>query len=282
MISVIFIVLNAISSATSNVLSGVAARTRPVPVVLAGAGLSSLAIVVVVAAITGGPASATGLSIGFAAGLIGGIALPVAYRAFAIGPVGVTASIVACTGTATLALVGIISGSPVTLARLAGLVLCLGAIILVTRRPSTGESRSAVGVTFAIAAALGFSAFVVLIDRVSESDGLWPLAAARVGIVVVAALLMTAWLTTRKSEPSIRIRVADIRLPVLAGVLDAAANLMLVLALHTGDLVLVAILAPVAPVVTAIIGKAFLRESLSHSQLVGLALGVSAIVFAAV
>lgn len=70
-------------------------------------------------------------------------------------------------------------------------------------------------------------------------------------------------------------------LPALAGALEAVANLALILALRTGDLILVAVLAPVAPVVTAIIGRVFLRESLNPVQIVGLAVAMAAIVSAA-
>jgi len=163
-----------------------------------------------------------------------------------------------------------------------GLGLCRVAILLVARRPtSANRGPRASTVIFAILAAIGFSGFVLLIDRAPQADGLWPLVAARGGVLAVAILMLLVVLRPGQSRPALpTVNSLTIWLPVLAGILDATANLFLVLALQSGDLVLVAILAPVGPVLTALVGRIFLHELLTRPQVLGLAVGAGAVVFA--
>jgi drug/metabolite transporter (DMT)-like permease len=282
-VTVLYIISNAIAVAISNVLGGVAARRLPVPVVLVIAGVTSAALTFCFAVIAGGSGSSMGIVIGFAAGLVGGTALPLAYRAYAIGPVGVAASIIACTTTAILAIVGFASGEPLTPFRIVGLGLCGVAILLVARRPvPANRGPRASTVALALLAAVGFSGFVVLIDRAPQADGLWPLVAARGGVLAVASVMLLIMLRPGQPRPTLpTVNNPVTWLPLFAGILDSTANLFLVLALQSGDLILLAILAPVAPVLTALIGRIFLHEVLTRPQVLGLAVGAGAVVFAA-
>jgi drug/metabolite transporter (DMT)-like permease len=65
-----------------------------------------------------------------------------------------------------------------------------------------------------------------------------------------------------------------------AGALDILGNVALVFALQTGDLLLLAILAPAAPIFTAIIGRVFLRELMTRWQILGLVVASAALVLA--
>ena len=75
-------------------------------------------------------------------------------------------------------------------------------------------------------------------------------------------------------------RGRHVLIPVAAGVADILGNLFLVLALQAGDLVLLAILAPAAPIFTAIIGRVFLRELMTRWQITGLVVASGALVLA--
>ena len=282
-LAILVIVGNAIAVSVSSVLGGVATRRLPVPIVLVVAGASSTALALGFALISGGAISATGIGFGFAAGIIGGTALPLAYRAYAVGPVGVAASTIACTGTAILAIVGFASGESLTRTRTIGLGLCAVAILLVTRRPASAHSSPrASTVLLALLAAVGFSGFVLLIDYAPKADGLWPLVAARCGVLVVGVVMFLVLIRAGQTRPTLpTLRRLTNWLPVLAGVVDAIGGVFLVFALQSGDLILIAVFAPVAPILTALIGKIFLHEVLSRLQILGLAVAAAAVVFAA-
>ena len=62
-----------------------------------------------------------------------------------------------------------------------------------------------------------------------------------------------------------------------AGFFDTLANIALLAALNKGLLSLVSILASFYPAVTVLLARLFLKEIMSTSQLIGLALGLTSI-----
>lgn len=280
--AVVYTLINALFISMSNVLGGVATRRMPLPIVVAIAGPTTIVLALIIAPLLPGVPSAPGFWIGFLAGVFGGTGLPVAYRAFAIGPVGIAGAVLAVVGTALLTVVGIFAGDPMTPLRAAGLVLCIFAILLVTYRPPVdGVRPSPRGPMYAVVAAVLFTGFIVMINAAPAADGLWPIVGARVGVTTVAMIILT-WMLVRVGRRVVtsHLRGRAMLLPVATGVSDMLGNLFLVLALQAGDLVLLAILAPAAPIFTAIIGRIFLHELMTRWQVLGLVVASAALVLA--
>ena len=139
--AVVYTLINALFISMSNVLGGEAAKRLPLAVVVAITGPTTIVLALVIAVLFPGAPSEPGFWIGFLAGLFGGSGLPVAYRAFAHGPVGIVGAVLAVVGTAWLTIAGIVTGEPITPLRLAGLALCMLAILLVTYRPPVDGVR---------------------------------------------------------------------------------------------------------------------------------------------
>lgn len=280
--AVVFILINALFISVSNVMGGVAARRLPIAIVVAIAGPTTIVIALLLALVMPGTPSWPGFWLGFLAGLFGGSGLPVAYRAFAIGPVGIAGAVLAVVGTALLVLVGVITGDAITPLRGAGLALGLIAILLVTYRPPVDGVRPSLrGPLLAAVAATLFTGFIVTIDSAPQADGLWPIVGARFGITTIAMVLL-GWMLSREGARTVggHFRTRYVLFPMVTGAADILGNLFLVLALQTGDLVLLAILAPAAPVFTAIIGRIFLRELMTRWQVLGLVVASAALVLA--
>ncbi len=280
--AVVYILINAVFISVSNVMGGVAARRFPIAIVVAIAGPTTIVIALLLALVMPGTPSWPGFWLGFLAGLFGGSGLPVAYRAFAIGPVGIAGAVLAVVGTAWLVLVGLIMGDAITPLRGAGLALGLVAILLVTYRPPVdGVRLSLRGPLLAAVAATLFTGFIVTINSAPQADGLWPIVGARFGITTVAMVLL-GWMLWREGARTVgaHFRTRYVLFPMVTGAADILGNLFLVLALQTGDLVLLAILAPAAPVFTAIIGRVFLRELMTRWQVLGLVVASAALVLA--
>lgn len=280
--AVILVLINAVFVSASNVLGGVAARRLPVPIVVTIAGVTTIVVSLVLAAVMPGTPSATGIGLGLLAGASAGVGLPLAYRAYAIGPVGIAGAIIAVVTTAVLTIVGLVTGDTMSPLRAIGLVLCVLAILLVTYRPPVdGKRPSLRGPLLALIAALLFSVFVVSINFAPETDGFWPVFAARISVTIVAMLLLARMLSREGGlSVAMHFRGRHVLIPVAAGAADILGNLFLVLALQAGDLVLLAILAPAAPIFTAIIGRVFLRELMTRWQIIGLVVASGALVLA--
>ncbi|WP_375385759.1 EamA family transporter [uncultured Microbacterium sp.] len=276
--AVVLILLEALVISVGNVLGGVSAQRIPLARVIALAGVTSVVFAVLFALLLPGVPTERGIVIGFAAGVVGGLGLPVAYVAYARGPVGVVGATIALTVSALIAVFGIATGEQVTPFRVTGLVLCAVAVVLVTHQPRATRISARGGVAMAILAAVLFAAFVILINAAPAEDGMWPLVGARLGVAGVGLVALAAWRVRRGAVSGSPGRL--VLLPILVGFLDVLGNLLLVLALAVGDLLLVAVLAPAAPVMTALIGRLFLGQSLHRWQLAGLVVSVIALPFA--
>lgn len=280
--AVVYILINALFIAASNVMGGVASRRMPLIIVVAIAGPTAVVLALLLAALLPGTPSWPGFWLGFLAGLFGGIGLPIAYRAFAIGPVGIAGAVLAVVGTALLVLVGVLTGDAITPLRGAGLALGLVAILLVTYRPPVNGVRPSLkGPLLAVIAATLFTAFIVTINTAPQADGFWPVVGARFGVTTIAMILL-GWMFYREGARTVggHFRTRYVLFPMATGAADILGNLFLVLALQAGDLVLLAILAPAAPVFTAIIGRVFLRELMTRWQVLGLVVASAALVLA--
>jgi len=281
-VAVVYLLINALFISVSNVMGGVAARRLPLIIVVAIAGPTTIVIALVLALVVPGSPSWSGFWIGFIAGLFGGSGLPVAYRAFAIGPVGIAGAVLAIVTTGLLVVVGVLMGDAITPLRGAGLALGLVAILLVTYRPPVDGRRASLrGPLLAAVAATLFTGFIVTINSAPEVDGLWPIVGARFGVTTIAMVLL-GWMLYREGARTVgaHFRGRYVLIPMVTGVADILGNLFLVLALQAGDLVLLAILAPAAPVFTAIIGRVFLRELMTRWQVLGLVVASAALVLA--
>lgn len=280
--AVIYTLINAVFISMSNVLGGEAAKRMPLAVVVAITGPTTIVVALVLAVLFPGAPSQPGFWIGFLAGVFGGTGLPVAYRAFAHGPVGIVGAVLAVVGTLWLTIAGVVTGEPITPLRLAGLALGMLAILLVTYRAPVGGVRPSIrGPLLAIIAATLFTGFIVTINTAPQADGLWPIVGARFGVTAVAIVFLIGMLIrTRGRLLPGRLTGRHLLFPIAAGVTDILGNLFLVLALQTGDLVLLAILSPAAPIFTAIIGRVFLGERMTRWQILGLVVASAALILA--
>jgi drug/metabolite transporter (DMT)-like permease len=125
-----------------------------------------------------------------------------------------------------------------------------------------------------VLAALGFGLFVVGIDAGADESAAWAVVAARtasVAIAVVAALFVSA---------SLRPPRAVLPMLVGVGVFDTGANVLVAAATTYGAAGIVAVLSALYPVVTVILARIVLGETLSAAKRAGgvVALGGAAFV----
>ncbi|WP_158866218.1 EamA family transporter [Leifsonia sp. AG29] len=279
----IFAALDAVFVALSSFSAGVAGRSRPVVQVLLISATASLSLVVPIAFAVPGKASGPALLWGFVAGLVGGLGLILSYRGLAMGPVGAVSAATQCASTIMVTLAGAVVQHGISALRLAALALSLAAIVLICREPRQGTRRVSArrmgaGPVYGALAGLAFGFFIITIGLAPKDAGLWTVAAARLGVlapvVVVVALVGLRQRGSVPADASNSSRRISFAAAAMAGVTDGAANILLTLALATGDLVLVALMGALAPAITALLGRLLLGERLTAAQLAGLSAAV--------
>lgn len=253
---------------------GIAARRGPVGAITILAGLAAIAITT--AAVWWAPGAPTVADFAWAtaAGLCSGAAAALIYLALAIGPVSIASPVLSVVSIALPVLVGLALGERPGGIALAGIVLAPVSIVLLARTgaPLADAERAAIRRVLgpSIAAGLVGGGFLVCVARLSPGAGLWPLVLARV--IGIAALAVWVGLTR---SPFAAPRPAR-GIAILAGVLDAAANLAYFYAVQRGSLALVATIIALSPATAVLLARGLLGERWSRMQQAGLVAALAA------
>jgi drug/metabolite transporter (DMT)-like permease len=273
-LAIILALASAIGYGGSDFAAGLASRAASVIQVTLLATVA--AAVVVLAALPfaaahrpGAAALAWGAAAG-AGGTAGAFALYLGFRHAAFSVAGPLSAV----GTAGFSvLAGLLLGErPSTLA-LIGIVLALPAIVGVSasaageQAPQEGaHGRPATGVAAGLVAGACFALLLVGLNRAGSGAGLWPVAAAEVAELAVAAVVaaVTRNLRLPGGRPG--------WLAVIAGVTGAAGTILYFFASHEGLLAVTAVLTSLYPASTIVMARILLGERLTRLRLAGLAL----------
>ena len=275
MLAVVLALLGAASYGAGDFMGGIASRRTPVltvVVVSQALGLVGMLCWVAIAGDAFPDGAGRGAALG--AGAAGMVGLSALYRGFAVGAMGIVAPISAASPVVVLVW-DLAHGVTPSAAELAGLVLVVGGVAIVSREP--GTTRAASGVLLALLAALGFGFFFIGLDAASASgDVAWPVALARAASTSLALVVVFAIRA--------RVRVERPVLPLIVGVavFDTGANVLIAAAYGHGSLTPVTVLAALYPVMVVGLAHLVLHERLQRIQLLGAAaaLGGAALVAA--
>jgi len=208
------------------------------------------------------------------AGVAAGIGILALYHGLAVGRMSVVAPITGVLAASIPVAAGLvlegISSPPV----LAGILLAIAAVVLVSRIADDGTPRES-GLRWGLIAGAGLGTFNVLADGLSEDALLGQLAVFKgVELLLVGAVL----LATRRPA-----RVPRRLVPAIAtvGMLDLVGNGSYILATQAGELAVASVLSSLYPVMTILLATIVLRERVTRGHAVGIALAAAAIVLIA-
>ncbi len=204
------------------------------------------------------------------AGFGGLVGITCLYRGLAVGRMGVVAPTTGVLSAVVPVVVGFgLQGVPHP-AAVGGILAAILAVILVTRAPGADPNRPS-GIRWALAAGLSIGVFNVCIGQLSGSTALGPLVLLRlVQAVVLVTIILVArqpWRMPRDIPPKL----------IGIGLLDMGGNAAFILATQAGALAIAAVLSSLYPVVTVILAIVLLREHVTRSHVVGIALTAVAI-----
>lgn len=210
-------------------------------------------------------------------GGIGALGIVALYHGFANGSVTVVAPVSAVVSAVVPVGAGLLLGERPSGAALAGITVAVVAVALVSGAVGRRERDTPVRtVLVALAAGTCFGLLFLCLERTADGSGMWPLLIARLASVPLLVVLVL----------SSRVRPAaggtGLRIAVVAGVLDMAANVLYLLAVRDGLMSIVAVIVSLYPVSTVAMAFAVDRERVTRSQAVGLVLAASSLVLVSV
>ncbi|MPZ72419.1 MAG: EamA family transporter [Nitriliruptorales bacterium] len=269
---------SAIVYGAADFLGGLASKRSGAYAVVVWSQMAGLVVLAAAVVVTDDPLpAAADLWWGAVGGVGGGGGVVLLYRGLSIGRMSVVAPTAAVGAASLPVLVGIALREQPPVTALAGIVIALAAIVLVSSSSVVEEEhrthRIPPGSLEGAGAGAGFALFFICLAFADADGGLWPLLTARVSIVVAAAAAVATRTTLR---PVMR----DLGRIVVVGIADMLANLLYLLATRRGLLSIVAVLVSLYPASTVVLARFVLHERLSGLQLTGLtaaAIGVALI-----
>lgn len=268
-----------------------ALSSRKLPVVTASVAIYAAATVVAGFAFLFVPSVWSTLAIwsGTVAALFAVIGMVTFYAALAIGPMSLLAPLIALIQTAVPVTVAAVTGQSLSLLAWVAVVVAILATTLIS--VSTGSSVERItgrGAVLAIMSGITLGLTVVALDVAPENSGVIPaFLDIAVGLGVLLALIAfprlrrgDGWM---RGERAVSARLLPVgwrvwSLAASGGALLGVGNVLLILALHAGNLAVVAVLVSLYPLATVLLAGVVLKERIGLVQLVGVVLAITAAV----
>ncbi|HXD62096.1 MAG TPA: EamA family transporter [Lacisediminihabitans sp.] len=289
MLPVIIGLSGALIFGAADFLGGMAAKRISAVRVTALGAASGLVLLFAASVFVGGTWSAEAVLLGALSGVTGAVAIVLLYACLAIGPMSILSPTTAVVSALVPMLVGLARGDRLNTIGYVALALALVAVVLVGFVPEKGAVRPslrALGMAVGSGAMIG--AFIVIIDMTPPGSGVVPLIANRAvnGLIVFSAIGVIALLTRRRvrraaaSGEVLEVETSGWRpglaFAIVSGVIDATANVFLLVGLRIGELTIQSVLTALYPAGTIILAAVVLKERIAPVQVVGLVLAIAA------
>jgi drug/metabolite transporter (DMT)-like permease len=213
---------------TSDFVGGYGARRANAFTLTAIAHISGLLLMAAVALATHSPfPSRTAIAWSLLAGLCGGGALAIFYRALATGRMGLTAPVAAVLGAAIPTVFGIFREGLPQPAQIIGFVVAAVGIWLISR---TEDDSPPEGIGMAALAGVGFAGFYLCIKQAGDGSAFWTAATSKVASFTLTGVIVLLGRSVRQIDKR------GVGLGVLAGCLDIIGSVLFIRASQTGRL----------------------------------------------
>lgn len=277
MLSIVLGLAAAAVYGTADFVGGLASRRmNPIVVTTVGA-FVGLFLLSGASLIFGAKYTPESMGWGFAAGIVGAIAITLLYAALSIGPISILSPTTALVSAIFPITIGVASGETLSTLNMVALALVLVAIVLVGFAPDPNAVRPNLkGLLLSVTSGLFIGGFLILLNQAPDDAGLAPLVFNRLAHVLFMgiAVLFVISRARRRSE-----RILDSRglwLAVGSGIFDNGANTLMLLALQSGQLSIVSALVALYPASTILLSSFSGHEKITLTQWLGLGLAVAA------
>jgi drug/metabolite transporter (DMT)-like permease len=282
MLTVVVGLTSALIFGAADFLGGLASKRMSAVLTTAIAALTGLVLLVVALPVAGGVWSTDAVLLGAASGIAGATAIGLLYACLAIGPMSILAPLTGVVSAIVPLTVGLVQGEQFAPIGYLALGLALVAVILVGFVPEKGAVRPSLrGVLMAIGSGIAIGVFLIIIDQTPDDSGIVPIVANRatnatIMFTLTGVLAVVGWMRGRRSGQKNAGWRAGLPFAIACGVIDAIANLGLLLGMRIGELSVMAVLTALYPAGTIILAAIVLRERIAVVQYAGLALAIVA------
>jgi len=280
-VTAVFALVGALVVGASDFGGGIAARRVSALRVAYWIQAASLALIGVAVWFVDAPdVRGVDIGAGVVAGVAGTFSFVALYAAFSRGQITLLAPVAAVVGAIIPIIVGLFRGESLSALHVVGILLALGAIVLVTRGGEESDERHGatppVAFALVLLAGVGFSIFFLALAETHQDAGLWPLVVARVvSVPVVFGLALTA-------SGGIGMPVSMRWIVILSGCGEAIANVFALWAYQRGPLAVAATLSAFYPVSTVLLAGLILDERLRRVQWIGVGVALMAVPLVAI
>jgi len=228
--------------------------------------LGLLAAAVGVVILRKGSPTASVLEWGAISGVGSGLGTAALYWGLSVGAMNIVSPLAAVISAIVPALVGVALGERLSLPAVAGIVLAVPALTMVSLASGQqhGTHRSKAPIAAGLAAGGGFALLFIGLDRAGTAASAWPLVPGQ-----AVAILIVASFVAKRRPPRSTWRTS-LRWGTAAGSLSGIANLLYLAATGQAQLAVVAVLTALYPAVTVALAAGFLHERMSRLQAIGL------------
>jgi drug/metabolite transporter (DMT)-like permease len=269
---VILGLVSAITWGAGDFGGGSLARRAPLFGVVLGTQAVGIVVALLLGTARGEPVpQGTDILWSLASGLCGVVGISALYRGLAVGRMGVVAPVTGVLGAVVPVLFGFVTEGLPGPTAIVGIATALVAVVLVTQAPGHSSGHPS-GLRWALLAGSAIGLFNICIGQLSPAGAFGPLVLIRLVQAIVLGALILAWRQPWRVERRLWGPL------VLIGVLDMTGNAAFIFATQAGQLAIASILSSLYPVVTVILAIVILRERLTRSHVVGVALTGVAIV----
>ncbi len=294
-IVVVLALLSSVFYGASDFFGALTARRVTVLRASAAIYLAATVVVAVALAVVPWTFSDRAFWAGSVAGLLAVVGMVTFYAALALGPISLLAPLIALIQTAVPVIVAAVTGQSLGLVAWIAVVLALAATTLISVPPRADpegvaiERINARGAVLALVSGVTLGFALVSLDLAPADSGLLPaFLDVAVGLVVLLPLLAVRRLRDGDEwlgdASAVRPEVAPTTgsrtwaMAAITGALLAVGNILLVVALQSGNLAVVAVLVSLYPLATVVLAWAVLKERVSLLQFAGVALAIVAAV----
>jgi len=209
-------------------------------------------------------------------GVLGVVSYAGFYRALQLGPVSLVSPMFSAYAVVAVILAVVFGGERLTLPGIAGVVLTIGGVILVSaagppdagQDPRPADRGRGDGVPYALVAMVSWGVTIYLLGRTAEDLGWFlPVAVSRaVTFVIILAITVVVFLR----RPSARPRAGTLPLPGIAGFLDVLAFIAYTRATTAGSVAVAAAASACFPLIVIAGGIVVFHERLRGRQILGI------------
>jgi drug/metabolite transporter (DMT)-like permease len=219
---------------------------------------------------------------GAIAGVAGGIAVALLYRALALGKMSIVAPITAVTAVTLPVLTSIALGERPGWLAVLGILLGIVSIVLVSRQAGSPSPEGSggqgmrtgakTGIGPALIAGIAMGIFLLALAQTRREAGLWPLLTDRFASLAFFGILMAIV----RASPRLPLNVTTLAL--VGGSLDMVANALFLIAVRVGPFSPIVTLCALYPATTVLLARAVLGERLNAWQAAGVGCALAAVV----